>query len=78
MSPKGGPTLFPCDYMSFWLHGIIMIQPNAGSAAKSALFASEHGAASSANLDSIVLSHASASRDSSVLWKSGGCVLKKS
>ena len=36
------------------------------------MFASEHGTGNKAIFDSIVRSHASASRGSSVLWNSGG------
>ena len=36
------------------------------------MFASEHGTSNKANFDSMVRSHASASRGSLVLWNSGG------
>ena len=46
--------------------------PRSCWAAKRVLFASEHGTGNKANFDSMVRSHASASRGSSVLWNSGG------
>jgi hypothetical protein len=81
--PKGDLEFFPSDNMSIRLHGIIVVPqmralPRSCWATKRVLFASKHGTESNANLDSMVRSHASASRGSSVLWKSGGCVLKKS
>ena len=45
--------------------------PRSCWAAKRVLFASEHGTGNKTNFDSMVRSHASASRDSSVLWNSG-------
>jgi hypothetical protein len=74
---ESGSEFFPGDDMTIRLHGMIMVPPYAAVprscwAAKRALFSSEHGADSNANLDSIVRSQASASRGSSALWNSGG------
>src|SRR6185369_1707708 len=49
--------------------------PRSCWAAKRVLFASDHGTGNKANFDSMVRSHASASRGSSILWNSSVLVL---
>jgi hypothetical protein len=74
---KSGPEFILGDNMTSRLHGMVMVPPSCW-AAKRALFSSEHGADSNANLDSMIRSQASASRGSSALWNNGSWVLRKS